>query len=51
MKIKQFDIDCDVMIDQIQAIDYKRLIRKIGDLPLDFIETVKENIRIVLDIE
>ena len=51
MKIKQFEIDCDIMIDQIRVIDNKRLIKKIGDLPLDFIETVKENIRIVLDIE
>ena len=51
MKIKQFEIDCDVMIDQIQAIDNKRLIKKIGDLASNLTEIVKENIRIVLDIE
>ncbi len=43
--------DCDIMIDQLRAIDNKRLIKKIGDLPSNLIETVKENIRIVLDIE
>jgi len=43
--------DCDIMIDQLRAIDNKRLIKKIGDLPSNLIETVKENIRSVLDIE
>jgi len=42
--------DCDIMIDQLRAIDNKRLIKKVGDLPSNLIETVKENIRIVLDI-
>jgi mRNA interferase MazF len=43
--------DCDVMIDQIRAIDNRRLIRRIGDLPYDKIEKVKNNIRICLDLE
>lgn len=43
--------DCDIMIDQLRAIDNKRLIKRIGDMPSNLIETVKENIRIVLDIE
>ena len=41
----------DVMIDQIRAIDNKRLINKIGDLPLELRKKIKENIKIVLDIE
>ena len=41
---------CDIMIDQIRAIDNKRLIRKIGSLPQYLIEQVKENILIILDI-
>jgi mRNA interferase MazF len=41
--------NCDIMIDQIRAIDNKRLIRKIGDLPSDLSEKVKENIQIILD--
>jgi len=43
--------DCDIMIDQIRAIDNKRLVKKIGRLPQDLIERVKENILIVFDID
>ena len=42
---------CDVMIDQIRAIDNKRLTTKIGVLPDELAELVKENIQIVLDLE
>ena len=41
----------DIMIDQIRAIDNKRLINKIGNLPSALIELVKENIQIVIDLE
>lgn len=43
--------DCDVMIDQIRAIDNKRLIRRVGVLPVELAEIIKENIKIVLDLE
>lgn len=43
--------NCDIMIDQIRAIDNKRLLRKIGDIPTDLIDIIKENIRITLDLE
>jgi mRNA interferase MazF len=43
--------NCDIMIDQIRAIDNKRLIIKVGDLPKDLIDKVKENIMIILDLE
>ena len=43
--------DCDIMIDQMRAIDNKRLIKKIGSLPYLLVEQVKENILIVLDIK
>jgi len=43
--------DCDIMIDQIRAIDNKRLIKKVGSLPQDIIELVKENIQIIIDLE
>jgi mRNA interferase MazF len=43
--------DCDVMIDQIRAIDNKRLVKRVGILPVELIETLKENIKIVLDLE
>lgn len=43
--------DCDIMIDQIRAIDNKRLINKLGDLPKNMINQVKENIKIMIDLE
>ena len=42
---------CDIMIDQIRAIDNKRLTKRLGVLPDDLIDLVKENIQIVLDLE
>ena len=43
--------DSDIMIDQIRAIDNKRLINKVGELPSNLIELVKENIQITIDLE
>jgi len=43
--------NCDIMIDQIRAIDNKRLIKKVGNLPSNLIEIVKENIKIIMDLE
>lgn len=40
-----------VMIDQLRAIDKKRLIKKIGDLPLEIRTHVKENMKIVMDLD
>ncbi len=42
--------DCDIMIDQIRAIDNHRLIKKVGELPNNLREKVKENISIIFDI-
>ena len=43
--------DSDVMIDQIRAIDNKRLVKRIGTLSEKLTEKVKENIKIVLDLD
>ena len=43
--------DSDIMIDQLRAVDNKRLIKKVGDLPPDLVELVKDNIRIILEID
>ena len=42
--------NCDIMIDQIRAIDNRRLLKKIGDLPEEKINIMKENMSIVLDL-
>ncbi len=47
-KVKE---ECDIMIDQIRAIDNKRLIKKIGELPKVLSDKVKRNIKIVLDLD
>lgn len=47
-KVKE---DCDIMIDQIRAIDNTRLMKKIGELPKDIAKKVKDNLLIVLDLD
>lgn len=42
---------CDVMIDQVRAIDNKRLTKRIGTLPESLKELIKENLRIVMELE
>jgi mRNA interferase MazF len=42
--------NCDIMIDQARAIDNKRLIRKIGELPDNLSIQVSENLSIILDL-
>jgi|SRR5665647_1670670 len=43
--------DCDIMIDQIRAIDNKRLVNKVSELPKNLINQLKENIKIMIDID
>jgi len=43
--------NCDIMIDQLRAIDNSRLIKKMGDLPAHLAELVNENIKLILDLE
>lgn len=43
--------DSDIMIDQIRAIDNRRLTAKVGELTKDLQLKVKENIKIILDLD
>lgn len=49
--IANLNENCDVLVDQIRAIDNKRLLKKLGLLPNEVIENVKENISILMDLE
>ena len=42
---------CDIMIDQVRAIDNKRLIRKVGNIPVELVNKVKNNLKIMFDLE
>lgn len=44
-------LDCDVMIDQLRAIDNKRLMKKIGKVPEDIRNKINKNLKIVLNLD
>ena len=43
--------DCDIMIDQVRAIDNKRLVKKVGEVDSNVGEKIGENLKIVLDLD
>lgn len=43
--------NCDIMIDQVTAIDNKRLVKKVGVVDTYTADKVRENLRIVLDLD
>lgn len=43
--------NCDVMIDQVRAIDNKRLMKKVGAVDSDTADKIRENLKIVLDLD
>jgi mRNA interferase MazF len=42
--------NCDIMIDQVRAIDNRRLIKRIGILSKELQKRVNENLKIVFDL-
>lgn len=42
--------DCDIMVDQIRAIDNRRLIKKIGKIPEEKVDHLKQNLSIIFDL-
>lgn len=50
LKKSQLNQLSDVLVDQIRAVDNKRLIEKIGSLTKEQSIKLKENIKIVLDL-
>ncbi|NBO48689.1 MAG: type II toxin-antitoxin system PemK/MazF family toxin [Chitinophagia bacterium] len=45
---KNLDNDSDILVDQITAIDKKRLIKKLGKLNEVQIEKLRDNLKVVL---
>jgi mRNA interferase MazF len=43
--------ECDIMIDQVRAIDNARFISKTGKLPPAIVEKIKISLKIIFDIE
>ena len=50
LKKDQLQKTSDILIDQVRAIDNRRLIKQIGKLTKEQIGSLKSNIRIVLDL-
>lgn len=50
LKAGQLDNISDILVDQIRAIDNRRLIKKLGELTKDQKIRLKSNLRIVLDL-
>ncbi len=50
LKKVQLDKPSDVLVDQVRAIDNKRFIKKLSKLSKEQVQTLKTNIRIVLDL-
>ena len=42
---------CDIMIDQLRAIDNHRLVKKLGEVPTDIVKKVQQNILLILDAD
>lgn len=43
--------DCDIMIDQVRAIDNKRLVKKVGVVDSNTADKMRENLEIILDFD
>lgn len=50
MGMSKLKEDCDILIDQVRAIDNKRLQKKLGDLPEEIENQIKRNLAIIFDL-
>jgi len=49
--IANLKIESDIMIDQIRSVDNRRLLNKIGELTKELQLKVKDNIKIIFDLD
>jgi mRNA interferase MazF len=47
----ELEEECDIMMDQVRAIDNNRLVRRIGKIPIKTIEKIKSNLRVIFELE
>ena len=47
----ELEEECDMMIDQVRAIDNKRLVRMLGKIPAEAVEKVKNNLKVIFDLD
>ncbi len=47
----QLDQPSDILVDQLRAIDNKRLVRRLGKLNKEQIRKLRANLKVVLDVE
>lgn len=50
-EISGLNNDSDIILDQIRAIDNKRLIKNLGSLPKNISEEIKQNLLIICGLE
>ena len=43
--------ECDILMDQLRAIDNRRLLKRIGKLPDTAIQSTRQNLKVVLDLD
>lgn len=48
---RYLEAESDVLVDQVRAIDNRRLIQRLGRLQPSHAERLRENLRVVLDLE
>ena len=48
---RYLEAESDVLVDQVRAIDNRRLIQRLGRLQPSHAERLRENLRILLDLE
>lgn len=49
--IASLNDDSAIMIDQLRAIDNRRLLKRMGVVPSEIADKVKENLKIILDLD
>ena len=50
LNTEQLEKESDILIDQVRAIDNRRLVSKLGELNKEQVKLVKQNLKVVLDL-